>query len=179
VLPQSHIAFTAAAITVLKDKIPAFKNVDYRLLALVAMGPDLIDKPLAVAYFYRKYGAAVLFAHTLIVHLSLFIYTLWKKPKWWPYALAFNGHAILDRLWFFKQTWYWPLAGWRFTVWKKEGNDQIDIKNAYWHAFTTQPEVIRWEIGGLLVGLWFVIRHKLYDPQRLVYFISSGKLKDD
>ncbi|MGB4978034.1 MAG: hypothetical protein WBR35_14985, partial [Anaerolineae bacterium] len=27
--------------------------------------PDLIDKPLAWAYFYRRYKAAVLFAHTL------------------------------------------------------------------------------------------------------------------
>jgi hypothetical protein len=97
-LPQSHVSYTVAAVDLLKERIPALKKVDYRLIALAATGPDLLDKPLAALYFYRKYKSAVLFAHTLIVHLGLFLFTVWKKPRWWPYALAFNGHAVLDRL---------------------------------------------------------------------------------
>ena len=177
-LPQSHVAYTLAVVDAAKNKIPALKKVDQRLLALAAMGPDLIDKPFAAAYFYHKYGSAVLFAHTLLLHLPLLAYTLWRRPGWWPYALAFNGHAILDRLWFFPNTWYWPWRGWRFHVWKKAGSEQKDIKLAYWYAFTRRPELWGWELGGLLVGLWFVLRHRLYRPARLWRLLRAGRLPE-
>ena len=174
-LPQSHVTYTIAAVDLLKNKIPAFKNIDYRLLALAAMGPDLIDKPLAALYFYRRYKSAVLFAHTLIVHLAVLIFTIWKKPRWWPYLLAFNGHAILDRLWYFYDTWYWPFRGWRFHQWKKEGSEQQDIKLAYWYAFTRRPELWIWELGGILAGLWFVWHNRLYRWERLKHLLLTGK----
>ena len=175
-MPQSHITYTVAAVDALGDRLPVLRKVDYRLLALAATGPDLIDKPLAALYFYRRYKSAVLFAHTLLVHLVLFVYILWKKPGWWIYGLAFNGHAVLDRLWLFKNTWYWPLTGWHFHVWKKQGSEQNDIKLAYWYAFTRRPDLWGWELGGLLVSLWFVWRHKLYQPRRLQYFIRTGSI---
>ena len=174
-LPQSHVAYTAAVVEALKDRVPILKGVDHRLLALAAMGPDLIDKPFAAAYFYRKQGSAVLFAHTLLLHLVVLGYTLSKKPKGWPYLVAFNGHAILDRLWFFRDTWYWPFRGWRFHVWKKAGSEQADIKLAYWYAFTRRPELWGWELGGLMAGLWFVWRNRLYRLQRLKHFLLTGR----
>jgi hypothetical protein len=177
-LPPSHVSYTIAAFDILKERIPALKQVDYRLLALAAMGPDLIDKPLAAIYFYRHYKAAVLFAHTLLVHASLLLYVSWKKPVWWMYAAAFNGHAILDRLWGFINTWYWPFTGWRFHVWGKSGSEQSDIKLAYWYAFTRRPELWIWEIGGLLLGSWFVMRHRLYRPDRAWYLLKTGHLPE-
>lgn len=175
-LPQSHVAYTIATFDLVKEKVPALREVDHRLLVVAAMGPDLVDKPLAAAYFYPKYGAAVLFAHTLLVHLSVLLYTLWKRPAWWPYALAFVGHALLDRLWLFDYTWYWPFKGWRFHVWKKVGSEQTDIKLAYWYAFTRRPELWGWEVGGLLAGGWFVWRHHLYRPKRLWQWLRTGRL---
>jgi hypothetical protein len=127
-LPQSHITYTLAAWDLLQERVPALQKVDTRLLALAALGPDLIDKPLAALYFYRRYQAAVLFAHTLLAHLAVLGLTLWLWPQRWPYALAFNGHALLDRLWLFADTWYWPGRGWRFHVWRKTGSEQADIK---------------------------------------------------
>ncbi len=175
-LPQSHIAYTAAAVSLLAERFPALKRVDYRLVALAATGPDLIDKPLAALYFYRKYKSAVLFAHTLLVHAAVLMVALWRRPRWWPYALAFNGHALLDRLWLFHDTWYWPFRGWRFHVWGKRGSEQQDISLAYWYAFTRRPELWGWELGGLLVGLWFVWRHRLYRWPQLKQLLRTGRL---
>lgn len=175
-LPPSHIAYTVAAFDLVRDRIPQLKNIDYRWLAVAATGPDLIDKPLAAAYFYPKQGSAVLFAHTLVVHLAVLFYTLLKRPPWWPYAVAFLGHAVLDRLWFFHDTWYWPFRGWRFHVWKKAGSEQKDIKLAYWYAFTRRPELWSWELGGLLVGVWFVARHRLYRIERLWHLLKTGQV---
>jgi len=152
-MPPGHVAVTWGVTALLQKNKSNLFRLDYRLLALAALGPDLIDKPLAALYFYRRYKSAVLFAHTLIVHLAVLLYVIVKKPAWWLYGLAFNGHAILDRLWLFHDTWYWPFRGLRFHVWGKQGSEQQDIKLAYWYAFTRRPELWSWELGGLVAGL--------------------------
>lgn len=175
-LPQSHVAYTVAAVNLAQKKIPALKDIDFRLVALAAMGPDLIDKPLAFLYFYRRFKSAVLFAHTLLAHLIVLAVTLWKTPRLLAYALAFNGHAVLDRLWYFGDTFYWPLRGWQFHVWQKAGSEQDDIKWAYWYAFTKRPELWSWEVGGIIAGLWFVLHNRLWRPHRLWVFLRTGRL---
>jgi inner membrane protein len=178
-LPQSHVAYTVAAVSLLQRRVPGMQQLDYRLVALAAMGPDLVDKPLAAVYFYRKYQSAVLFAHTLLAH-AVVLLAVWRwRPAWLPYALIFNGHAVLDRLWFFPDTWYWPLRGWRFHVWRKRGSEQTTLGWAYWYTFTRRPELWGWELGGLVAGLWFVWYHRLYRVGRLGAFLRSGQVPAD
>lgn len=174
-LPQSHIAYTLLVYDRLRHRFPRLPALDERLLALAAMGPDLLDKPLAALYFYRRYKAALLFAHTLLFHLGLALYLFRRRPSWWPYGLAFMGHLVLDRIWFFPDTFYWPLRGWRFHVWQKRGSEQSDIRLAYWFAFTRRPELWGWELGGLLAAAWYVRRHRLYRPQRLWHWLRTGR----
>jgi hypothetical protein len=175
-LPQSHIAYTWAALSLAEDCFDVNANTDYRLVALAALGPDLIDKPLAWAYFYRRYKSAVLFAHTLLVHLGVLWMAVWQGRRLWIYAAAFLGHALLDRLWHFPNTFYWPLRGWRFHVWGKRGSEQTEIARAYWYAFTRRPELWGWEAGGLLALAWFIWRNKLYEGRRLRRFVLYGKV---
>lgn len=177
-LPQSHVAYTLVALNLAQKRVRTLQNADYRLAALAAMGPDLIDKPLAVLYFYRRYKSAVLFAHTLLAFLGTLAMTWRRKPAWWPYTLAFTGHALLDRLWYFPDTFYWPLRGWRFHVWRKSGSEQEDIKRAYWFAFTRRPELWIWEVGGILAALWFVVHNRLYRWDRLWRLLRTGHLPD-
>jgi hypothetical protein len=87
------------------------------------------------------------------------------------------GHAILDRLWFFPNTFYWPLRGWRFHVWGKRGSEQDEIGKAYWIAFTRRPELWIWEMGGFLALAWFVWQHRLYRPANLIDFVLTGQVK--
>jgi hypothetical protein len=175
-LPQSHVAYTWLALSLAQEARFASDDMDYRLVALAAMGPDLIDKPLALAYFYKRYRAAVLFAHTLIANLVALYFTLRGIPARRSYGVAFLGHALLDRLWFFPDTFYWPFRGWRFHVWRKQGSEQEKIGNAYWYAFTRRPELWIWELGGLLAFACFVWRRKLYRWDRLVEFVLRGRV---
>ena len=50
-LPLSHVAYTWLALSVVQDAFDVAPEADYRMIALAAMGPDLIDKPLATVYF--------------------------------------------------------------------------------------------------------------------------------
>jgi hypothetical protein len=176
-LPQSHIAYTLAAFDLAQNWVPGLRKADYRLVALAATASDLVDKPFAALYFYRRFRAAVLFAHSLLFHLLVTAVTLWKRPGRWPYALAFNGHILLDRLWYFQDTFYWPLRGWRFHTWQKAGSEQGDIKQAYWRAFTRRPELWGWEVGGIVAVIWFVVRNRLYRPDCLGHLLRTGRPK--
>lgn len=175
-LPPSHVAYTLVAFDELQKRSGRLNGLDFRLVALAAMGPDLIDKPLAALYFYRRYKSAVLFAHTLIAHVAVLLLAVLRAPHLLAYALAFNGHAVLDRLWFFHDTWYWPLRGWRFHVWGKQGSEQRDIRLAYWYAFTRRPELWGWEAGGALAALYVVLRHRLWRGERLLRLLQTGRL---
>ncbi|MBP7962121.1 MAG: hypothetical protein KBG20_17425 [Caldilineaceae bacterium] len=175
-LPNSHIAYTWAALSLAQEHLDFAPDADYRLVALAATGPDLIDKPLAWAYFYKRYRSAVLFAHTIWsfgIALSLGV----RGTIGLVYALAYAGHALLDRLWHYHDTFYWPLRGWRFHVWGKRGSEQEAIGLAYWYAFTRRPELWGWELGGFLALGWFVWRHRLYKVKNLVDFVLTGKVK--
>ena len=176
-LPPSHIAYTVAALDEIQRRSDVFDDADYRWVIVAAVAPDLIDKPLAWAYFYRRYKSAVLFAHTLLVHIAVPLLTLWKAPQRMIYALAFNGHAMLDRLWLFQNTWYWPFRGWQFHVWQKRGSEQEAIGLAYWYAFTRRPELWGWELGGMIAGLRFLWRNRLWERERLWHLVRTGRLK--
>lgn len=175
-LPQSHVAYTWLALSLAQEKLNVSPEADYRLVALAAMSSDLVDKPLAWAHFYRRYRSAVLFAHTLIVYVTVLAVTLVRFPGRLVYAVAFAGHALLDRLWFYRDTFYWPFRGWRFHVWRKGGSEQERISRAYWFAFTRRPELWGWEAGGLLALAWFVYRHRLYRRPQLGRFLLSGQV---
>jgi hypothetical protein len=174
-LPQSHVAYTWLTLSLAQEHLDVAPDTDYRLIAIAAMGSDLIDKPLAWAHFYEKYKSAVLFAHTLIAYVTVVAVTIGRLPQLWIYAAAFVGHAFLDRIWLFRDTFYWPFRGWRFHVWGKRGSEQEKIGNAYWYAFTRRPELWIWEVGGLLAFAWFVRRHKLYRLPNLLNFILTGR----
>ena len=175
-LPQSHVAYTWLALSLAQEHLDVAPDTDYRVVALAAMGSDLIDKPLATVYFYRRYKSAVLFAHTLIAYALVALATLWRAPRGWVYGAAFVGHGVLDRIWHFHDTFYWPLRGWRFHVWGKRGSEQEKIGLAYWYAFTRRPELWGWEVGGLLALAVFVYRHRLYRRDRLVTFLLTGRV---
>lgn len=174
-LPPAHIAYTWLGLTVVQEKLGQFKDVDYRLMALAATGSDLIDKPLAWLYFYKRYRSAVLFAHTGISYLAVAILGFLRFRSLAPYILGYLGHALCDRLWHFPDTFYWPFRGWRFHVWGKQGGKQKDIGTAYWVTFTRRPELWVWELGGLLSFTLFIWWHKLYEPKKLMRFIRTGR----
>ncbi|MCB9140243.1 MAG: hypothetical protein H6642_18025 [Caldilineaceae bacterium] len=175
-LPQSHVAYTWLALSLAQDTLDVAPDADYRAVALAAMGSDLIDKPLAWAYFYEQQRAAVLFAHTLIAYLTVAWLTLRRFPRWRLLGLAFLGHAVLDRIWFFYNTFYWPFRGLRFHEWRKQGSEQEKIGWAYWRAFTRRPELWGWEAGGLLALAYFVWRHRLWRRDNLITFLLTGRI---
>jgi hypothetical protein len=153
------------------------RHMDYRLLLLGSMLPDLIDKPLGhifFADFFNNQGR--LFAHSLlfliiIISLGLGLYRRWGQQ--WLLILSFGTavHLLLDEMWRAPGTVLWPFLGWGFEKEYAGGNWWTDI----WNSFTeASPYVIATETIGVALLIVFLI--VLVRRKSLYGFIRYGRL---
>jgi len=176
VLPTAHIEFTWAAADFARKHLRLQRDLDYRGLALAAVLPDLIDKPLAIFVFPESH-AALLYAHTLLFHLTAWLAVLkspWRK-KLLPYMLAFSGHLVADRIWLFGQTFLYPFKGWHFLRWRHVGNVK-DFGRAYADILREEPVLVYFEIIGAVLLAIFVKGNRLDEDGRWWRFLKSGRV---
>ena len=125
-LPTGHIEFTWAALNVVQRRTGWFRDTDYRLMAVAALAPDLLDKPLALT-FYRGTDAALFWGHNLWLHMAVWL-AAWalivgrtrshreagamrrRFAGILPYLLAFSGHLLADRMWGFRESSVLPVG---------------------------------------------------------------------
>ena len=169
-MPPGHVAVTLGVATL----HPTYK-LDYRLLVVAALLPDLIDKPLALFVFTASDSAQNI-SHALLPNLVIFLAALLWRPGWLPYVLAFNAHLLLDRMWHHTETFWWPIFGWT-TFWAfKPMNTPETMLAVYLDILTRYPQVWVIEFLALVYLTWFVIRHKLYSLAVMKKLIFSGQL---
>lgn len=151
--------------------IPGSGLFDYRLLAVAALLPDLIDKPLLLFPLPEALDISRSLGHSLGLPLLLMV-------LWWATAgrtrkialtLAVGSllHLVLDGVITTPQTLLWPILGWEF-----EHNGPSDL-------FTSLP--IPWELpwnlswlalsellgaiaGGVVGLMWWRDRRGRYSP---------------
>jgi hypothetical protein len=148
-LPPSHIAYTWLALTVAQDAWRMAPEPTTGWWRWRRPARIWVDKPLAAAYFYRRYKSAVLFAHTLLANLAVLWLTIGALPHLWVYAAAWLGHACSTALVLSRHL---LLAAARVAL-SRVGQARLgtgEIGKAYWVAFTRRPELWGWELGGLL-----------------------------
>jgi inner membrane protein len=175
VLPAGHIEYTWGVLNLLQRKAGLFENADYRIVALAALLPDLIDKPLSLLVFTDSKTSQGL-THTLLVHLlvSLIVFVWWRKGL--VYALAFNVHLLADRIWLYPRTLFFPFLGWQFEPWRFMGSPEAML-DAY-AEIITYPLIITLESIGLVILAWLVMAYHLYRWENLKAFVVSGKLPE-
>jgi hypothetical protein len=174
-LPPAHAFLALGLQKWLASRFDSFKGADYRKIALASVLPDLIDKPLAV-FVFPEMKAGLLFAHAPIFHLPWLILSRWFT-SWLPYALAFTGHIIADRIWFFTDTFWFPLRGFRFHQWQHIG-DVKAFGNAYRVLYQQRPWLLLYEISALIIFIWFIVSADLTKRSALWQFIRTGKIKE-
>ncbi len=170
--PTGHLAYTFSGLTLLQAR-GYMPDVDYRLAALVAVAPDIVDKPLALLLFPASQTTQGL-CHSLIVHLAITTLVLLLARRFWPYAAILNFHLVCDQVWRYPRTILWPLLGPGFEPWKPiEGMDGF---LAAYAEIAARPEVLALELIGLAMLAVLVISRRLYHPARLVAFLRTGRL---
>jgi membrane-bound metal-dependent hydrolase YbcI (DUF457 family) len=117
-LPLAHIGFTTVAVKAL-DSVVKFRHMDYRLLLVVSLLPDLVDKPLAkllsksYEYESRAVGHSLVFLGFVALIMGFFWLSNWRAG-FWPFVLGTLSHDVLDVMWWHPGIFYWPIEGLQF-----------------------------------------------------------------
>ncbi len=184
-LPTGHVEFTWAALNLLQRRLGWFPHADYRFVALAALAPDLLDKPLALTV-YRDTQAALFWGHNLWFHLGVWLVAaVWawsgghgsrrnRLGRTLPYLLAFSGHLIADRMWGFQESLFYPFGAGYWHPWVHVGEPQA-MWSAYVEIVRTTPILIVFEVVGLGLLIWFVWDRRLWVKTRLIAWLSTGR----
>jgi len=97
----------------------ALSRLDYRLLLLGSMLPDILDKPLGTWLMADVLSNGRIFGHTLLFALILlgvgvYLFARSRRSGMFSLALGCIAHLGLDQMWLQPQTLLWPLFGWSF-----------------------------------------------------------------
>lgn len=150
------------------------RGMDYRLILLGSMLPDLIDKPMGLLAPGLGLGTSRGIAHTLVFAMILFVaglffYGVGRRGLLYV-ALASAGHLVLDRIWQLPKVLFWPLYGFAFPAVGRSGI--LAHLVAWCHTLWTNPWVFVPEIIGLAIILSFALR--LRRRGGFVEFVKSG-----
>ncbi|GBF33915.1 hypothetical protein DCCM_3026 [Desulfocucumis palustris] len=146
--------------------------IDYRLVILGSILPDIIDKPLGGIVFRETIGNGRIYSHTLLflLFLSALGALVWCKYRKTSMLVVAGGciiHHILDGMWLYPHTFLWPAYGCTFPKGHPENWFQL------WLNLLTEPRYFLPEVIGGIIILCFV--KNMVSRQRLVKFIVNGR----
>ncbi len=152
-------------------------KVDLRFLALGAILPDLIDKPLGTILFPSLFnGNSQAIGHTLffsVVLMTVVLLTTRRgrvRRQWMALAVGSLIHLLLDAMWTVQETLLWPAFGWGFPPGSPE----------YWTGLLERLVSDPWRIIQELVALGYLIylyrKARLNDPDRRSELLRTGRV---
>ena len=126
--------------------------VDFRIIVVGVMLPDIIDKPLGPWTFNtgRMIGHT-LFLNLLLLTIGVIILSGWGRVGFLTFALASTLHLIQDAMWSDPEVLLWPLYGWRFP---ETGVAAVADRL---HELTHNPGIYVPElVGGVMLAVFFL-----------------------
>ena len=139
-------------------------TVDYRLVLLGALLPDLIDKPLGALLDLD----ARLWAHTLFfVGVVLAASAVPRARLLFSVGIGILTHLLLDRIWEQPSVVLWPALGWSFPP----GGPDLE---GFLEVLLRDPYVQAGEVAGLIVLVLFARAHGIRSWAALRSFLRHG-----
>lgn len=150
-------------------------RVDYRLVALGALLPDLIDKPIGRLLLRSRFDSGRLFAHTLLVNVAFFCILFFMRGRLKRKAVLVPIGALLhlaeDAMWSSPRTFWWPLLGTDFP------SDPVPGGALSWlNPLNSTEAMIQEPIGALLL-VWLLAAHGMLSREGLRDFLRTGHLE--
>jgi len=147
-------------------------SIDYRIVLLGSLLPDIIDKPLWLFAASHISPSGRGYAHTLLFNLALFIcgLILIRYRKSWLLIISLCSfmHLIFDQLWNSPVVLLWPLLG-QFPRQETAGWLPNIIQ-----ALFSYPSVYIPEIIGLVIVL--LLAYRLVIRRSIISFIRGGAI---
>lgn len=171
-----HLGITLGIFFGLGIFVPRLKTlIDPRYLAIGALLPDLIDKPLGEIIFASTFSSGRIIGHTLLFSFLLFLIGLYmyeKRRDIRVLSLTSGAffHLFEDQMGSAPQTLFWPLFGWSFP---RDSRDYIGLEHILvmfrdsFHLEFLQNHII--EILGVVIGfiLAYYLSKKIMEKEEL------------
>ncbi len=150
------------------------RRIDIRLLLLGSLLPDIIDKPVGQYFLADTFSNGRIFSHTLLLWLLVTMAAVWlyrARRRTAGFALSFGVglHLILDEMWLYPKTLFWPTLGLSF--------DEVDLAgwlSGMWEALLSRPDVYVPELLGALILLWFAAA--ILTRRGVTSFVKRGRI---
>lgn len=158
----------------LRSRLRSFiSRLDYRIVLVGSMLPDIIDKPIGQLFFRDYFSNGRIFSHTLLFLILITLAGLYlyrSHGRTWLITLSFGTltHLIFDQMWRSPQTLLWPLYGFAF-----DRGDLTDWLPNMLRDLLTDPEAYIPELVGIAILTYFALI--LARKRRLLYFFKSGQ----
>jgi inner membrane protein len=148
--------------------------VDIRILLVGSLLPDIIDKPVGQFFFKETFHNGRIFSHTLIflVLITMVGFYLYRRRRQvWLLTLAGGTftHLVLDEMWQFPRTLFWPFLGFNFA-----SEDLTHWLSNIFLSLTSSPEIYLSEAVGLAIILWLGL--VIVSRKKVGVFIRYGRL---
>ncbi len=141
-------------------------RVDYRLVLLGAILPDLIDKPLGIALGLETR----IWAHTFLFLFVLLALSLGPGLRTFRFVgFGVATHLLLDQMWRQPDIVLYPAYGWMFP------GAPFDA-GFWWDVILHDPYVQAGEVLGLIILVTFAWAHGLRSWTSLREFLRHGTL---
>jgi inner membrane protein len=148
-------------------------RVDYRIVMVASLLPDIIDKPLGRIFFKERLGSGRIYAHTLLLNVALFCLVFFMrgriKRQFVLVPISTLLHLAEDGMWSSPRVFWWPLFGSHFP--------RPHVPHG-WLAYL-RPGAIAEEVVGILLLLWLFGSHGVLNREGLKNFIKTGRLETE
>ena len=135
----------------------AARLIDYRILAVGALLPDIIDKPLSLIFQPEVLdGTTRNIGHTLL--FSLLLLVVWRLVSGrrmnflLPLGIGSALHLLLDGMFTLPSTLLWPFMGWEFV-----DGGHTDLFSSFPIPWTL-PWNVHWLVFSEFLGSIFIAR---------------------
>jgi inner membrane protein len=150
-------------------------RIDYRLILLGSMLPDIIDKPLGNIILRSTIGNGRIFSHTLLFLLlillaGVLIKHFYQKNYLLFFCFGILMHLMLDSMWQTPCTLFWPACGFAFPKYDLENWTATLLQHLFKDPATYIPETI-----GAAIVIYVSI--ELLVMRSVWHFIKTGYLR--
>jgi hypothetical protein len=157
---------TGTTLVVLWFAMRGNPRLDYRVAALGALIPDLVDKPIGRVLFRERYETGHLWGHTLLLNVAFFavLFAMRGRAKRKLVLLPIGSllHLAEDGMWSSPRVFWWPLFG---TAFPRDPGWRLT-----WSA-------VLMEVVGVILLLWLFAAHGMLSRDGLVAFLRTGHLE--
>jgi hypothetical protein len=137
--------------------------IDYRLVVLGALVPDIVDAPFGGA----GVAHSVLFSGALLTVVMLTTrHRRSARRRLLAVPIGALVHLVLDGMWTRAHGFWWPFLGW----------DLTGRLPALDHGAAV---LVAQEVAGAIALAWWWRRFGLADPDRRAAFVGTGRLPRD